>query len=142
MLEASNLSGKAINISTTTAPHAISYPLSIFFNIPHGYAVALILGKFFKINSDFINHEIQNTTNELYLEKTMNELLVMFDVATPHDCCLKWEGIIKSLGLEEKIENVIDCNKKNINLIMANVNYERLSNNPIKVDKEILLSLF
>ena len=72
----------------------------------------------------------------------MNELMVMFDVTTPHDFCLKWEGIIKSLGLEEKIENVIDCNKKNINLIMANVNYERLSNNPIKVDKEILLSLF
>jgi len=26
--------------------------------------------------------------------------------------------------------------------MMANVNYERLSNNPIKVDKEILLSLY
>ena len=42
-----NLSGKAINITTTTAPHAISYPLTKFFDIPHGYAVALTLGHFF-----------------------------------------------------------------------------------------------
>ena len=44
---ASNLSGKAIDITKTTAPHAISYPLTKLFNIPHGYAVALILGHFF-----------------------------------------------------------------------------------------------
>ena len=47
MIIASNLSGKAINITTTTAPHAISYPLTKLFNIPHGYALALTLGASF-----------------------------------------------------------------------------------------------
>ena len=66
----------------------------------------------------------------------------MFDVSNADECCLKWKGLIKSLGLEENITNVIECNEHNINLIMDYVNHERLSNNPIKVTKEILLSLF
>ena len=51
MAKAANFSGKAINISKTTAAHAISYPLTIHYNIPHGHAVALTLGYFFEINS-------------------------------------------------------------------------------------------
>ena len=48
---AANLAGKAISISKTTAPHAISYPITTYCNIPHGHAVAISLGKFFVINS-------------------------------------------------------------------------------------------
>ena len=47
---AANLSGKAINISKTTAPHAISYPFTSIFNINHGHAVALTLNEFIKFN--------------------------------------------------------------------------------------------
>ena len=49
MAKAANFSGKAINISKTTAAHAISYPLTIHYNIPHGHAVALTLGYFLKL---------------------------------------------------------------------------------------------
>ncbi|MCL1884887.1 MAG: iron-containing alcohol dehydrogenase [Defluviitaleaceae bacterium] len=38
---ASNLAGKAINISKTTAAHAMSYSLSTNFGLAHGHAVAL-----------------------------------------------------------------------------------------------------
>ena len=41
MAIASNLSGKAINISKTTAPHAVSYPFTSLFNVSHGHAVSL-----------------------------------------------------------------------------------------------------
>ena len=43
---ASNFSGKAINISKTTRPHALSYYLSTKHNVPHGYAVSIFLTKF------------------------------------------------------------------------------------------------
>lgn len=39
----SYLAGKAINISKTTLAHAISYPLTAFFGIPHGVAVFIVL---------------------------------------------------------------------------------------------------
>ncbi|MCL2547439.1 MAG: phosphonoacetaldehyde reductase [Oscillospiraceae bacterium] len=43
ILQAANLSGKAINIGKTTAAHAMSYKLSTVFGIAHGHAVALCL---------------------------------------------------------------------------------------------------
>ena len=47
---ASNLAGKAINISKTTAPHATSYPFTSLFNVSHGHAVSLFFENFFKFN--------------------------------------------------------------------------------------------
>ena len=47
---ASNLAGKAISISKTTAPHAVSYPFTSIFNISHGHAVSLTLSKFLLFN--------------------------------------------------------------------------------------------
>lgn len=38
LLEASNLAGKAINISRTSLNHSISYPLTNYYNLPHGFA--------------------------------------------------------------------------------------------------------
>ena len=40
MLLASNLAGKAINISKTTGPHAVSYPFSSMFGIDHGHGIS------------------------------------------------------------------------------------------------------
>ena len=47
---ASNLAGKAISISKTTAPHAASYPFTSLLNISHGHAVGLFFERFFKFN--------------------------------------------------------------------------------------------
>ena len=43
-------SGKAIDISRTTAPHALSYPFTAIWGISHGHAVSLTLEKFLKFN--------------------------------------------------------------------------------------------
>ena len=46
MQQAANSAGRAICISKTTAPHAVSYPFSIYYNISHGHAVSLTLNEF------------------------------------------------------------------------------------------------
>ena len=46
---AANLAGKAISISKTTAPHAVSYPFTSLFNISHGHAVSLFLKIFLNL---------------------------------------------------------------------------------------------
>ena len=55
-----NLSGKAINISKTTAPHAVSYPFTSYFKISHGHAVSLTLEKFLLFNFKNINYSKAN----------------------------------------------------------------------------------
>ena len=57
---AANLSGKAISISKTTAPHALSYPFTAHFGIPHGHAVSLTLNEFLKFNYKNINKSVSN----------------------------------------------------------------------------------
>lgn len=48
MLMAAHYSGKAINITKTTICHAISYPLTIHYGIPHGIACAHTLPFFMR----------------------------------------------------------------------------------------------
>ena len=55
--------GKAINISKTTAPHAVSYPFTSLFNVSHGHAVGLFFEKFFKFNYE--NKEKSETSFDL-----------------------------------------------------------------------------
>ena len=49
MLEASNYAGKAINITQTTAAHAMSYKLTSLYGIPHGRAVFMCLPFIWKL---------------------------------------------------------------------------------------------
>ena len=49
MLIASHYAGKAINISKTTLPHAVSYPFSNIYGLGHGHAVSLFLRIFLNI---------------------------------------------------------------------------------------------
>ena len=51
MAHGAHLAGCAIDISKTTAAHAISYALTMRHGIPHGHAVALTLGRFFEHNA-------------------------------------------------------------------------------------------
>ncbi|MDA7510159.1 iron-containing alcohol dehydrogenase [bacterium] len=48
MLVSAHRAGKAIDITTTTAPHALSYGLTSLFRIPHGRAVGLVFGPAFQ----------------------------------------------------------------------------------------------
>lgn len=50
MMEGANLAGKAINITRTTAPHAMSYVMTSKYGYPHGHAVALTFPYFANLN--------------------------------------------------------------------------------------------
>lgn len=48
MLMAANFSGRAINLTRTSVCHAISYPLTILYGVPHGIACAYTLPFFMR----------------------------------------------------------------------------------------------
>ena len=143
---AANLSGKAINISKTTAAHAISYPISTYFNVPHGHAVGLLLGCFFEINSDFELYGINDSRGSSYVKDTMLQLVKLFGATDPLGCKLAWYKMMNDIGLETNISKLGICSSDDIDLILDNVNLERLNNNPVVVSEEtlknILKSLF
>lgn len=59
LCRASILAGLSFSFTRTTACHAISYPLTLFFHVPHGYAVAMTLDEMLTRNKGFIENETE-----------------------------------------------------------------------------------
>ena len=64
MFFASNLSGKAINITRTTAGHAFAYKLTTLYNIAHGHAVLLSMKEIIKYMIDVVSDNNVKIDNE------------------------------------------------------------------------------
>ena len=134
MAIASNLSGKAINISKTTAPHAASYPFTSLFNISHGHAVSLFFESFFKFNYD----NMDNSETSFVLKERFDLIFNLFDVHNIDDFNSKISLIKKKANLEDNLKSLnIDIQKSSESIIKG-INLLRLGNNPVKLgEKEI-----
>jgi len=134
---ASHFSGKAINIAKTTAPHALSYSISRVLKIPHGYAVALSMPSFLEFNS-LENSNLLNDAIDFHQFKiNITNLYRLFDCKNAKCCSIKWISILQNLGLNTSIRefNLSDSMKQRI---LEDINSERLKNNPINVDKNLI----
>ena len=134
---ASNLAGKAISISKTTAPHATSYPFTSLFNISHGHAVGLFFEKFFKFNYKHLN----KSETSFDLNERFNLIFKLFDVPDINSFNSKISLIKKQAKLED------DLTKLNIDIIKSSedvlkgINLLRLGNNPVKIDGKDILNI-
>jgi len=134
---AANLAGKAINISKTTAPHAVSYPFSSLFNISHGHAVGLFFENFFKFN--FNNLKKSDTAFDL--NKRFQLIFDLLNVKNINDFCTKISVVKKQAKLEDNLIKLkIDINE-NSEKIIKGINLLRLGNNPIKIDKNDIIKI-
>jgi len=131
---ASNLAGKAISISKTTAPHAVSYPFTSLFNISHGHAVSLFFENFLKYNFE----NLKKSETSFNLEKRFYQIFDLFGVKNINQFSKKMSLIKKDGKLEDNLKILNIDIKKNSEKIIGGINILRLGNNPIKIDnKEI-----
>jgi alcohol dehydrogenase class IV len=135
---AANLAGKAINISKTTVPHAVSYPFTSLFNISHGHAVSLFFEKFFKFNYKNLNR----SEVSFDLKKRFDLIFNLFDVYNIDSFSLKISSIKKNAKLENNMELLNINLDKNMKKIISGVNLLRLGNNPVKIDKNDIIKIF
>ena len=119
ILLASNYAGRAINITATTAPHAMSYKLTSLYGIPHGHAVALSMEQVWASMLD--NPNLQNIFRELPVD-------------------LNW---FRSLVEHMKLEHPVCANKnRDLEILTASVNPLRLRNNPVAFTSEALRAMY
>ena len=126
---ASNLAGKAINISKTTAPHATSYPFTSLFNINHGHAVGLFFESFFKYNFD----NLDKSETSFDLKKRFELIFNLFNVININDFNSKISLMKSKANLESDLKNLNINVKKNSEKIINGINLLRLGNNPVKI---------
>lgn len=115
--------GKAINITKTTAPHAFSYPFTTYYGYPHGHAVALTFPYIAAVN----------LMVEGYRQKQICSLLNIKNSFEVENVFVK---LIFDIGLCKRDNDIFDSN-----LILSNINLNRLKNNPVIIDKEIAANL-
>ena len=139
--EGAYLAGKAINISKTTAPHALSYSLTSTFSIPHGHAVALTLGYFFEINE--LNDSQVKVSESIHLDELKNNILEIKSLLgwSDKNFLIEWKELMTECGLYTSIQ--IDHEPKMFlkNLINS-VNIERLSNHPVQIEFESISDIY
>ena len=127
---ASNLAGKAINISKTIAPHAISYPFTSLFNISHGHAVSLFFEKFFKFNYN----NLDKSETSFDLKKRYDLIFNIFNASNIDDFNSKILFIKRKANLEDDLKKLNVNIEKNSENIIKGINLLRLGNNPVKID--------
>ena len=126
--------GKAINISKTTAPHAISYPFTSYFGVKHGQAVSFTLCDC--LNYNYKNLKLSETSFDL--KSRFKTLLKIFKVNSESDLIGKLNLTIKNIGLSSDIRDFNVRKIDDINLILENINSARLVNNPVKIDVDFI----
>ena len=134
---ASNLAGKAINISKTTAPHAASYPFTSLFNINHGHAVGLFFESFFKFNFD----NLKKSETSFDLKKRFELIFRLFDVGDIKSFNSKILFIKNEANLDSSLKNLNIDVYKNSEQIIKGINLLRLGNNPVKINKNDIFKI-
>ena len=138
MIYASYLAGKAINISKTTGAHALSYFLTTNYNIPHGQAVALTIAEWYSYN---INNKekLIDKRGLKYYENKMNKMNSLF--SENDDIIIdSIKKFIRKCNLSVKLSD-FSIEHKHLSELIDNVNLQRLSNNPISIEKKELLNI-
>lgn len=129
MLYAAYLAGKAINITKTTAGHAMCYKLTTMYGISHGHAAALCVAKLFPY---MINHidQCSDGRGAAYLDKMFDELAATMGCRNKDEAGALFDNIINKLELS--IPNV---SPRDYEVLRTSVNIERLKNNPISLSE-------
>ena len=120
ILTAANYAGKAINITTTTAPHAMSYKLTSLYGLPHGHAVALCLPKVWRYMGNF-----ENIAN-------------MFGKSNSEEAIMFFERMLNDL----EILPTENATAADLDILVNSVNTQRLGNNPVRLDKDTIKILY
>ena len=132
ILEASNLAGKAINISQTTAPHAMSYKMTSLFGLPHGHAVAVGLPYVWEY---MLNHgeECIDPRGIKYLNSIFSNISRSLGQENPEKGIEFFGNILKELEIAPP-----EISVENLKTLCASVNPTRLKNNPIALSPEAI----
>ena len=132
MLTAANYAGQAINLTATTAGHAMSYGLSRLCGIAHGHAAALCVAELWP-------YMLQNLSLSPSpgILKTFQSLAQIMDCETSEAAASGFRRLLSQLELEPP-----SLKTGGMDELLGMVNVQRLSNHPIPLDRANIEELY
>lgn len=135
---AANYSGHAINITQTTAAHAMSYKITSLYQLPHGHAVAVNLPEIWQYMLCHIDKCV-DTRGQEYLTNTFYKIAFAMGVSTPSKAIVLFREMMITMGLQ----NPVAINKEQeLENLTTSVNPVRLMNNPVTLDTKTIRGLY
>ena len=131
ILEASNYAGRAINITATTAAHAMSYKITSLYHFPHGHAVAVCMPEVWE---HILSHmdDCVDTRGNGYLKKTLSEIS---DLITLN----QFKEMLKKMDMQ--FPKAID-KENELDILVKSVNPVRLKNNPVALSTDVMRKMY
>jgi alcohol dehydrogenase class IV len=131
IMEAANYAGRAINITATTAAHAMSYKITSMYNLPHGHAVAVCMPEVWGYMLDHTDDCIDSRGAD-YLRNTLSDISEMFSLDS-------FKQLMTDLAMEYPVSTNKDAD---VNLLTESVNPVRLKNNPVALESKVLHEMY
>ena len=135
---AANYGGRAINITQTTAAHAMSYKITSLYNLPHGHAVAVCLPEIWEYMIAHMDMCI-DSRGQKYLASIFSKISNAMGCRLSQEAIHIFRQMIQDLGLMNPIANNTD---NEIGLLVHSVNPVRLRNNPVKLGSETIRRIY
>ena len=135
MCRAAHQAGRAINISKTTACHALSYAISMRYGLPHGIAVALTMGPVFAFNTGITDDTNNDPRSASYVRETMHELTTLLSCESPDEVDARFRAFTRSLDCPATLSEAGIDDAEDLRYIAKSVNLERLANNPRRLSE-------
>ena len=133
-----NYGGRAINITQTTAAHAMSYKITSLYKLPHGHAVAVGLPEIWQYMLDNMD-KCLDSRGETYLGNIFLQIASAMGCLTPTEAISKF----RQMMLEMEIQNPVSEHlPSDILLLTSSVNPIRLKNNPVALDGSAIKQLY
>lgn len=136
MLVAAHKAGQAINITQTTAGHAMCYKITSLFRVAHGHAAILcdrVLFPWMIENTD----KCIDARGKEYLEETFRQIAGAMGCDSAGSAAEKLNEIFDLLKFE-----VPTATAEQFEILKNSVNPVRLKNHPIALDTETINSLY
>ena len=135
---AANYGGRAINITQTTAPHAMSYKITSLYKLPHGHAVAICLPEVWQYMLGSMDKCIDVRGQE-YLNNIFNQVARAMGCETPVEAIASFCQMMKEMELKNPVS---ENREKEIEVLSTSVNPVRLKNNPIKLNEDAIRCVY
>ena len=135
---AANYGGKAINITATTAAHAMSYKITSLYRIPHGHAVAVCLPEIWEYMIGHMDKCIDKRGQE-YLSGIFALISRAMGCEIPKDAIAEFRHMMNYMELKNPVAGQ---RVEEINVLSTSVNPVRLKNNPVQLDHDVICSIY
>ena len=136
MLRAANTAGRAINITQTTAGHAMCYKVTSLYGAAHGHAALLCDRVLFPWMLEHTDRCI-DPRGEEYLKGVFDKIAEAMGCPSPAAAAARLEELRDALGLE-----VPEASAEDIEVLSTSVNPVRLKNHPVALDGETIRQLY